>query len=522
MRPLKSAWWVPLGALLAAAGCGLPDGRMHEPSKARQELRPTDSSSDLLYRYEPTDVVEHYDTPDGGFRVHYTRAGPNAVPTLDTQDSGVPDLVESIGAVYEEVASFYSGQLGFRAPLSDQGIWPNGGNGRFDVYLLDFAGNGDGTARLDDCIDERCIAHVVQENDFAGYGYPSALVGTRTLASHEYFHAIQNAYDAVQDAVFDEATAVWGTEQFDPSMTDLDEFTLGYLSQPDRSLNVPPPGPMSGFVYGASIFFQFLTERFDGALVRKLWERCENGQGDPSVPQDVANPQWLVQLDALLKAEYGSSFPAAFTQFATWNLYTESAADPLVAYQNGASYPKVASVVLTSPASPKSLRVFYASTQYFRVAAGGRTSMTAALIDDPAVLGDDLEGLSLVIAARSGGKNAQVLQVSDPGAGTEAVSIAPADEIYVAVVNTALQGEGGVLAKRPALCIGSVAEVASCKSAFLSGGADAGVTLPAASEQLPVPAGCGCTQAPAGLGLIALCAFMFARSSRRRSASAAV
>ncbi len=521
------------GLAAVALSCGplqeQPLRAPHDVAARVDELRPTDTSAtQLQWRYEATDVVERFGSPDGGFRVHFTRAGRNAVPAADGNDSGVPDLVEAVAGVYDDVTGTYERTLGFRRPLSDATIPNNGGDGRFDVYLLDFGSGADGTFRVDQCLSsnqEQCIGYVVQENDFVGFGYPNATVATRILGSHEYFHAVQDAYDDGQGAVISEGTAVWATEQYDPSTSDFEGFISGYLSQADRSIDSPPPGPVPAYAYGSAIFFQFLTERYERALVRKLWERCVNGQGHPSEPANVADPGWVVQLDALLKADYQSSFAQAFREFATWNLYTGSAADPLKAYAQGARYPGPKTTAITAPYELRPMRVFYASSQYYRTPANGRAAMTAAVVDDPSTPENETEGLALILAVRKGGANAQVLTVASPPAGAETVDTSGASDLVVAVVNTARQGNGAILSKRPALCIGAPDEVTTCRNFY--GGVDAGVDAGPGEVDAGAPDGGdgvyrppppeGCTCGMPGGGAPFLLVVLLAAALRRRA-----
>src|SRR5207253_4926504 len=89
--------------LLGACDNAGPLRGPHAISRA-DALRPTDTSSSEMWRYSPSDTVEFFDPPDSGFRIHFTRAGTNAVPPLDADDSGVPDMVEAVAGVYDQVA----------------------------------------------------------------------------------------------------------------------------------------------------------------------------------------------------------------------------------------------------------------------------------------------------------------------------------------------------------------------------------------------------------------------------------
>ena len=483
-----------------------------------------------MWRFLPSDTVEHYDEPDSGFRIHFTRSGVNAVPVLDANANTIPDMAESVVSVYDLVAAKYQTAMGYRAPVGDLGLASNGGNERFDVYLLNFGAGADGAFRSDQCTADKCIGYVVQENDFVGFGYPNATVATRILGSHEYFHAIQSAYDNSQDIVILEGTAVWATEQFDPSTNDFEGFLNGFMSRPDRSLDSPPPGPVPAFAYGSAIFFEFLSEKYGTPIIRKLWEHCENGQGAASEPADVANPHWMIQLDALLKSDYQSTFALTWREFIRWNLYTATFADPTRSYANGANYPGPMMTDVTAPQALMILRVYYASAQYFRMPSVARPVMGALLIDDPSTPEDETQGMELVLAARRGNLNSTVVTLAQVKAGTETLDTSGGAQLVVAVVNTVRESQNGVLSRRPGLCIGSPDELRACRIALdpafdagqpdagasdagpMDAGPDAGVQpdsgVPDGGTSMPdPPKGCGCNSATSTLAGLTLAFF---------------
>jgi MYXO-CTERM domain-containing protein len=446
----------------ALAGCGEEASAPVFDGPGRAPLvRPDTPGNTRMFNFDPADVVEAYDSVGGRFRVHYTRQGPNAVPAADANSSGVPDFVEQVGDVYEEVLSKYQGELGFRAPVSDQGMPDNGGDGRFDVYLVDFAGQGDGHYTTDVCGPANtsiCSGYMVQENDFKGYGYPSTLVANRILGSHEFFHAVQAAYDDGQGAVFAEGSAVWATETFDSTLSDFEGFLPGYLDNTDRPLDQPLPGAVDPFSYGAGIFFEFLEERYGQGTVRELWERSENGA------MGVADPIWFEQIGPMLTKKAGVSFADAFTEFATWNLFTGKFADPTRGYAKGKGYASVQMTDVVAPYSGDQLRVFYASAQYFRVKPGDRAAMTAALVA-PAGAPEEIDGLRVLLAVERGSSFDPVKTIADVSAGVDTIATDGAAELVVVVVN-----EREVKpSRKPSICIGSVDEVAACRAAFLGG-----------------------------------------------------
>ena len=457
--PTRSLW-MRFGTLVVAlavfAACGTETPvtvREHLPPFVAA-LRPDQPGFNESFRFDVGDTVESYDSVGGGFRLHYARTGRNAVSATDVDVSGVPDFVEDAATIYDGVLSFYRDALGFLPPLSDDSITDNGGDGRFDVYLVDFGGGGaDGVFRTDASLvsnPDQCIGYMVQENDFVGYGYPSTHIATQILASHELFHAVQAAYDANQGAVLSEGTATWATEQYDSSLRDFESAVRGYFDNPDHPLDVPMAGPVDAFSYGTAIYFEFLSERFDPTMVRSLWERVVNDANGE------ADPNWFAVLPGVLNDAGADSFAETWVQFATWNLYTGAFADPTQSYARGADYPRVRVDVVAAPWQDAALRVSHAATEYYSLAPEGRSDMTAALVGPV----EELLDLHLVLAVGLGSSYDPVLVVSDITAGTETVPTASARNLVVAVVNAST----GTMSRHPGICVGTVDEVAACRN----------------------------------------------------------
>src|SRR5512140_941869 len=104
MRSLVPAFAAVLLAACAPEELAPP---RHDVATSEQAIRPTDTGAAQQRKYDPTDVREHFDSDDGGFRVHFTRAGRNAVPPADVMDSGVPDIVRAVAGIYDDVGVLY-------------------------------------------------------------------------------------------------------------------------------------------------------------------------------------------------------------------------------------------------------------------------------------------------------------------------------------------------------------------------------------------------------------------------------
>ncbi len=521
----------PVGAAvlvsLLVSGCGSESYELRAPvlDSRVDYLRPNENAGGL-WEYDPGDVIERFDSPGGRFAIHYTRAGTHAVPGMDNDTDGVPDYVQLVADSYDAVAVVYQDTLGFRAPLGDASlIGDNGGDGRFDVYLIDFGLSSDGHFGVDACLidnDSLCLGHILQENDFQDYGYPSLTFAARLLASHEYFHAVQAAYNVDTDSIISEGTAVWGSEAFDVSTSDLRYQVRGYLENADRSLDVPLPGPVDPFSYGASLFFQFLSEKYDPDFVRTLWEHMEKGFGLPGGLDSPEQPLWLEQVDLILKADHQSSFAEAFEEFCVWNLYVSGEANPSIAYEMGALYPRTKREPLAFPAEETGLRIFHASVKTYELQAAGRATVEVALVDMPATAEDETEGLVVLGVSRVSGEWLFFPDVTGSEApdGRVTIDATGTSELLVLVMNFERTGNS----KRPGLCAGSPEEVVAClerldpppvcappEDCGGGGGGD------------PDPKGCGCESSASGSapgstawGLGLLLGFLALGSRRRR------
>ncbi|EPX62812.1 hypothetical protein D187_006222 [Cystobacter fuscus DSM 2262] len=420
--------------LFLIAGCGDPARPPHEvfEEESRTLLlggRPTEATAEPP-RFEPGEPVESVVSPGGRFRIHFSRSGPNAVALADAEGNGVPDAVDTVARTYDAVAAFYA-ELGYRSPPEDSGgSGEAGGDGRFDVYLVDFAGRADGAFRREDCLSVElgCHGYMLQENDFAGYAYASYEQAVTTLASHEFFHAVQAAYGTALGRVAEEGTAVWASERFAPELDDLEHFVPAYLSRADRSLVVEPDGPAQSFSYGASLFFQFLGERLGDGILRAMWEESVR----------APSSHWAELLERVLRRDAGTDFDTAFSEFAAWNLATGQRAREGSGYARGAGYSGLVPAARDLPVDEPSVRVAAASTRYFDV-AGGTPGVSVSF--EPRE-GTDSAGLHLLVVAVTEREVLRIVRADGPGVLSARVSAEDATRVVVAVVNGRHSGDG--------------------------------------------------------------------------------
>ena len=288
--------------------------------------RPTEGG---MFSFEDDDVVEYLDSEDGSVRVHYSVSG-SSVTILDDDDSdGLPDFAQLVAATTAAVLDHYE-SLGFRRPLGEEemGLGEVGGSYAFDVYLVDFAGQGDGAFSADSCDSQPnvCSGFFMMENDFAGYGYSNLTQAVNTLTSHELFHAVQAAYEAESPVWWSEGTATLAERLFDPDSEDFIHLAGYYLDDTGRSLDNPPTGPVPTFAYATALWWDFMNVRLGTDAIVALQQALE---------WDGADKDTLTEMQAVIEAN-GSDLATEWSTFTQWNLATKFRAGAMESHEYAA------------------------------------------------------------------------------------------------------------------------------------------------------------------------------------------
>ena len=312
-RPRTS---VVVACALGLAGALAPDARAQRPT------------------FEGGAEPAFHDGAEGLVRVHYATTAGDAVPPDDADEDAVPDFVEEVAELAEVSWQDLIGR-GFRPPVGDgaQPAGENGGDGRFDIYLVDFA-QADGNFVAEVCTEAppiHCSGFFTMDNDLAEFGYDSTTEGISVLTSHELFHAVQAAYSIDASQAWSEGTAVWNEEVTFPEQDDYERFTQAFLSRSSRPFERGGSGFGDPYVYGAAVWPTFLDERYGDGVVRRSWEAMEAiGPG----------ADFLDAIDQVM-AEDGASMTSAWIEFTRWNLLTGARADAERSYAAGAGLGEV-------------------------------------------------------------------------------------------------------------------------------------------------------------------------------------
>jgi hypothetical protein len=453
----------PRGATVVLRDLVARLGSLTPTERARAEAilaRPDDGAADPFAQgYSvpavPPTCTEH-------FCVHWVPTSSDAPASADTDANGLPDQIDQTARTLEEVWQREIVEYGYRPPKAD-GTSPNHGpDDRLDVYLGDVGTDGIyGYCTTDDPVAfERpsgpwdVSTYCVLDNDYDPAQFPggaSGLPALQVTAAHEFFHAVQFAYDFLEDGWMLEGTAVWMEDEvYDDVNDNYQYFDKSQLRQPQIPLDLAVAdfeSPLSGYQYGAFVFWRYLEEQHGGTdVIRRAWEFADGSAG--------AQDQYSLQaVDSALR-ERGSSFRAAFARFGAVNAY------PARYYEEGAAYPSPqiqirstlsrARASATRTVSLNHLTSWYAA---FRPSAalGAATRLRVALDLPRRARGGQA---TLIVVLRTGEPRLVPIVLNAQGDGARTVSFAPRDVKAVQLVLTNASGRFRCWSRTPLTCQG--------------------------------------------------------------------
>lgn len=322
--------------------------------------RPTDGVDDQFedgYTVPSQNTCIDMPVPAGGTRqvcVHWVASTPDAPPLADVAPlNGMPDQVDRTLETLEYVWDREVVQMGYRAPEADAGpARGQGPNSGIDVYMADVG---------DDLLFGYCAAdpqrtregrkpkprlrapaYCVIDNDFSPAQFeapsPNGLPALQVTVAHEFFHAIQFAYEySAGESWLKEGTAAW----IEDEVFDAVDANRLYL---DDSVLLSPETPLDyaglasdaqDFEYGAWVFWRFLSESLGPDTIRLVWEA--------TAPTSTNDPSALKALNAVVSGRASTpgcvlcnpgKFRDAFAEFAIWNLLYD---DPFF-YEEGPAW----------------------------------------------------------------------------------------------------------------------------------------------------------------------------------------
>lgn len=304
--------------------------------------------------FDRPDLAEFYDTPDGKFRLHFSRTGIDSVNMSFGVGAGnIPNYVLNCAEILERVTAVEVDTLGFRFPVSDAVPRPEE-DPRFDVYFQSLSSDFYGLTYPDTVINNGAgnawwaTSFMILHSDYTKLTFyqQRPFDAMAVTAAHEFHHASQWAYDAFESEQRVEVGSLrafpWWLEA---SATAMEEFVYdevndyyvgpdkGYLKfwfeNPQVSLRAfSSSSSVDGFhPYASCIWPIYLAERFGPEIIREIWEECGEFDGFNT----------FAAYETVL-ALHGSTFRDEWSEFLIWNYFTGPKAASWN-YDEAAQYP---------------------------------------------------------------------------------------------------------------------------------------------------------------------------------------
>lgn len=406
---------------------------------------------------DPEDPRDIYYGPDADLQtlcadtycLHWVEEGEHAA---------TPEFAAEAFGIIGDVARTYA-RAGYRAPLPDAG---QEGDTRTDFYLGDIDTYGAlGFCRSDadgPVEGSAWYAYCGFDNDYASSPWldPTSLL--QVTVAHEYFHAIQYAYDAEDDGWIYESTAMAMEDELYDDVND-NAFYLNYGQMGDPASYGYPAGPSVPLdvfdlnAYGNWGFWRYLMEqhpRSRGGLpviMRDVWEALDTTSG-------AAPTTSLQALDEVLAARRTST-PDQYAAFADANQHPADVYEEAVEQ----AYP-TAPDILAPVQLDRRKRVGAHRTRLDHLTsasgevlpfAGSKVLTVAADVDDAAV-----QRVVVTVHRVDGTTSTREVRLNRRGRGVAVVPFAPGrvTSVEVTVANGSTSGQDGLAADVGYLAIG--------------------------------------------------------------------
>jgi hypothetical protein len=305
--------------------------------------RPTDGQFDP---YEDGySVPEHAPHCTDNFCIHWVESTADAPDPTDANGQadgdGVPDYVETMATVVEQVHAVENGELAWREPKGDG---TRGGDvDKTDVYIKELGGQGlfgysapDPDQVAPGELNTSLHSFLVMDNDYQANefpDYPSPLEPLQVTMAHEYNHVLQFTYDALQDTWMLESTAVWMEDKVYDHISDYLQYLPRWRTLTHRPLtrydSDRPTDPGNSKVYGSGVWNRWIEEHYGQEAIRGAWERSQSTRPASFGPAAYS---------AGIRSRGGRGFMDSFARFAVDTAEWRTSNSP---FEEGASFPDV-------------------------------------------------------------------------------------------------------------------------------------------------------------------------------------
>ena len=167
--------------------------------------------------------------------------------------------------------------MGWAAPLDDtsaaEPAASYGGTGDLDIYLA-APSNGAGGLTIPVGSDAASASAISDASTFIEIDPTDPNI--ETYVAHEFNHASQFSYDAIEADLVYEATAVFMEDQVYPAVNDYFQYVADFQNKPFQTLSYASYS--DAYMYGAALWLEYLSHVHDSGgvgLVKSIWVNSE-------------------------------------------------------------------------------------------------------------------------------------------------------------------------------------------------------------------------------------------------------
>ncbi len=363
------------------------------------------------------------------FCVHWVTRGSERPLLVDRNRNGRPDYIDKTVRTMNTVWRKEIGSFGYKKPRSDSLSGSHHGgnpNGRIDIFIANIGNRGlygyctTDDPRINRNTHRQNSAYCVFDNDFRRAEFTTGAFGLAALkvtAAHEFFHAIQFAYDTFEDQAFMEGTATWIEDEVFTGVNDNVQYLQsGSPMDPVNNASQGPWIPLDAghpsVQYGTWIWYRFLSENHGRGIVKQIWARA------------VGKANYGFKAIADILVVRGTSLQAMLALFGAWN------ASPASFYTEGVRYP-TAGAIAGNNNGPNTFGMFHFSNDYVAFTPGPGNTLDVTIDFPPGV------GAATVVSFSPAGVTATPIPLDANGhGGPVSVGFDPLSVSKVVVVIT--------------------------------------------------------------------------------------
>ncbi len=303
-----------------------------------------------------------YMSPSGKFKLYYTTdpSSPDAVPTADANNDGIPDYVEWAGQYADSVYDTEVKIMGFSDPIPDT-----------TAFVIRFArlGNDNSPTYGYTYINSQGNPEMKVHCDFALSGFPpntdpdgKVKGDLKVTIAHEFKHAIQYIDDgwSGESARWLEMDAVMMEEAVFDTVNDY----YNYLKSPSSIFNNPQYSIYPGSYYQVTFALYYL-QKYGIGFWRKVWAYISR-----------TNDSYINSMTYVLENDYNATFPKTFVESELWHYASGHRSPADYGFQERMNYPTSRVIhEYDQPPSGFSLRLYSnrLSANYQEIVPGSST-----------------------------------------------------------------------------------------------------------------------------------------------------